>query len=599
MKKLLLILLVCINVNAFAQVFSYQGSLPALIPDNNTTVDFAVPVTGLPAQINSSYGLMQVCISITHPWVSDLKISLTSPDGNTIILSLHNGGSGQNYSATCFRMDAATNVGSANAPFQGNFLPDQSVNYLNNNQNPNGIWNLSVIDVFPTSAGSLNSAAIQFSNNPPPDPTSTLLCTTTNATGCVCKNPTLNDCDLVPDLVVSHHIIRDTWMESPGHVELSNAVIDIGSGPLEIKPTAQCYCDTLPVPCTTTSCPDGSPPKERVNQRIYHKNANGMMTYNDTPAGNQSFHPTHGHVHAEEFCEFSLRVATGNPDPTTWPYVGTCLKQGYCLINMGDCNSVDSICMSNGTVITNSMLPNLDMGTVTGCGPMGQGIFVGNYDIYSSGFGQVINVPNICNGLYYIVAIIDPFNHFIEEDETNNWAAVPVMLTQQPGTALNASFTYQQQGMSVAFFNFTVGVTRTWDFGDGTVVTAPYPVHLYTAPGTYNVQLTVFNGTCASTSVQQVIVIPTGISSNQSGIFDLNVFPNPAHKNFTVEYQLVNQSEIKIDVLNVLGEKVIQIANEIKLSGKHHLNLDNLDAGTYFIRLTANDQVLTKRVVKL
>lgn len=601
MKKQLLILLCFLSSTAIAQLqtFSYSGSLPAAIPDNNTEVSFPVNVTGLPSQINSSYGLMQVCISITHSWDSDLKISLTSPGGTEIILSLHNGGAGANYSATCFRMDAPVAIGSANAPFQGNFIPDQSINYVNNNQNPNGTWTLKVIDVFPSSAGMLNSFAMQFSSNPPPDPSSSVVCTTTNATGCTCKNPALNDCDLLPDLVVSYVVIRDGWNETPGHVDLPNAVIDIGSGPVEMKPTGQCFCDTVSVPCTVSMCPNGSPPKERVNQRIYHKNSNGLMTYYDSPAGTQSFHPAHNHVHAEEFCEFSLRVSNGNPDATTWPLVGTCLKQGYCMINMGDCNSMDSICMSNGTVITNSMLPNLDLGTVTGCSSAGQGIFVGNYDIYSSGFGQVIDVPNICNGTYYIVTIIDPYGHFIEEDETNNWVAVPVTLTMQPGAPLNASFTYLPYAMQVAFFNYTVGVTRTWDFGDGTVLTAPYPVHTYAGPGTYIVTLTVFNGTCASTSAQTIVISPTGINEGQSGLFDLKIYPNPSNENFNLEYQLVNQSEVTIDVLNILGEKIKTVSEGAQLSGKHIFELNELSAGTYFVRLAANDKVMMQRLVKL
>lgn len=600
MKKLLLILLVAVSFNVSAQSFSYQGTTPAIIPDNNTDINFAIPVSGLPGQANTSFGLSQICIDISHTWVSDLKISLASPDGNNIILSLHNGGAGSNYSGTCFRMDATQLLTSAFAPFPGNYIPDQSLNYLNNNQNPNGTWTLSIIDVFPTTQGTLNSVTISFTPNPPPDPAATLVCTTTNASGCFCKDTSLTNCDLLPDLIVSHVVIRDGWGESPGVLDLPNSIIDIGAGPVEMKPTGNCFCDTIPVPCTTSICPDGSQPKERVNQRIYHKNPNGQMTFWDRPAGNQSYHPAHGHVHAEEFCEFSLRVATANPDATTWPIIGQSLKQSYCMINMGTCNSIDSLCMSHGQVITDNMLPNLNLGTVTGCGSQGQGLFVGRYDTYSAGFGQYITVPNICNGTYYIVCIIDPFDHFLEEDETNNWVAVPVTLTQQPGAPLNASFTYSLQGLTAAFFNFATGVTRTWDFGDGSpLVTAPFPQHTFPGPGTYQVQLTVFNGTCASTSVQTITILPTSITDAPSGIFEASVYPNPSSQNFNLEYQLVSPSDVTIEILNTVGEKIKLVYDGQQLSGKHILEVKDLASGIYFVRINTNDKVIVLKLMKL
>lgn len=598
MKKFTLIVFVCICSYAYPQTFSTIATLPAAIPDNNTAVDFPIIVSGLPATINSTFGLYQSCLSITHTWSSDLKISLISPAGDTIVLSNHNGGSGINYPATCFVMNAAQSVGTAFPPFQGNYVPDQSLNYFNNSQNPNGIWKLSVIDEFPTTAGTLNGVSITFSQNPPPDPAGSP-CTTTNASGCMCKNSALSDCDLLPDLINSLVVIRDGWNETLGHVNLPNAVINIGSGPIEMKPTGLCYCDSVSVPCTVTQCPDGSAPKERVNQRIYHKNSNGLMTYTDRPAGNQSFHAAHNHVHAEDFFEFSLRSPTANPDPFTWPIVGEGIKSGYCMINMGTCDSQDSICMSNGQLIHDSMIPNLNLGTVTGCSSQGQGIFVGHMDIYGSGFGQSISVPGICNGNYYIVAKMDPFDHFAEEDENNNWVAVPITLTQQAGSPLDASFVYQTQSLMVAFFNFTNGVTRTWDFGDGTVLTDPYPVHTYALPGTYTVTLTVFDGGCATTSQQVVVVTALGVNEISSGLYGFSVKPNPSLDNFNLEYQLVNPAEVMIDVLNMTGQKIKEVNNGVQLSGKHVLELNDLARGIYLVRLTTPDKVMTTRIVKL
>ena len=589
-------LILTFQVNA--QVFNYSGSIPAAIPNTNSIIDFPITVTGLSPQIDMTFGLTEVCLSITHPQPSDLKISLTSPDGNNIVLSLHNGNGGSDFSGTCLKMNAAFTLLNNVAPFMGDFRPDQSLNFLNNGQDPNGTWTLSIIDEFPFYSGTLDNVSIGFGNNPTPDPlASPFICSTTNSSGCVCKNTATTDCDLLPDLVCSYIIVRNGAYESVGNVDFPNAVINIGSGPVEMKPTGSCYCDTTPVVCTTILCPNGNPPKEQINQRIYHKN-NGVMTYYDRPAGFQSYHPSHNHVHVQDFTQFSLRIKTANPDPRQWPFITQSVKQGYCLINMGDCDSQDSVCMSNGQVITNSMIPNYNLGTVTGCGPQGQGIFVGRFDLYGSGSGQEIIAPGICNGDYYIVAVIDPFNNFLEEDETNNVIAVPVHLTQQQNGFLNAWFTYQTSGLSAIFINNTTNVSRTWDFGDGVLSDDPYPMHQYAQPGIYTVKLTVYNNSCAMFTTQNVTVGTVGLQQHKTGLSDINLMPNPSKDRFTLEYQLANPSTITVNIVNLLGEKIKQF-KEDALPGKHSMQLIDLQKGTYFITVRSDDSFVVKRAVKL
>lgn len=603
MKKLItpIILLISLSVS-MAQTFTYTGS-PIPIPDNNTNVATPLSIAGVtPTYMSTTYGLKEVVVNIIHPWDSDLKISLRSPSGTIVILSLHNGGSGSNYTNTHLKMDGVNGpIVNAAAPFTGVFIPDQSINIFNTSLQPaNGIWNLDVIDEFPTEAGTLISYSLVFGTNPPPDPAG-MICSTTNASGCVCRLGG-NDCDLLPDLICSYNVIRDGWNEQTGSVDFPNAIINIGAGPLEMKPTGSCFCDSIPVACTVTICPNGMAPKERVNQRVYHKNSSGAMTFTDTPAGVQSYHPSHGHVHAEDFFQFSIRVASTNPDPLTWPLLGQSVKTGYCLINMGDCNSQDSICISHGQVLTNADIINYNLGTVTGCGSGGQGVFVGRYDIYSSGFGQTINIPNVCNGNYYLVVNVDPFNNFEEEDETNNVVAVPITLNSQAGAPLNSSFLYSSNNTyTYAFFNYTPGVTSyTWDFGDGTaLVSGNFPQHTFTAPGQYNVTLTIFNGTCSSTTTQVIYISPVSIADNNSGINSIQISPNPSKNNFTLEYSLVNASPVTVQVMNVMGQQIQTLYEGSSLAGKYSFDVNGLSKGTYYIKLTANDKTFVKKIVRL
>jgi len=79
--------------------FSNTNDFP--IPDANTTgVTSNISVTGLGASAFPS----SVCLNINHTWINDVDISLRCPDGTIIDLSSDNGGSGDNYSNTCFNL---------------------------------------------------------------------------------------------------------------------------------------------------------------------------------------------------------------------------------------------------------------------------------------------------------------------------------------------------------------------------------------------------------------------------------------------------------------------------------------------------------------
>ncbi len=60
--------------------------------------EFAVEVKGLPKVTNSSFGLEGVMLNIHHKRVSDLKITLQSPDGTSIWLTNRNGQDGGDHS---------------------------------------------------------------------------------------------------------------------------------------------------------------------------------------------------------------------------------------------------------------------------------------------------------------------------------------------------------------------------------------------------------------------------------------------------------------------------------------------------------------------
>lgn len=278
-------------------------------------------------------------------------------------------------------------------------------------------------------------------------------CSTTNATSCVCKDGTTN-CDLLPDIHVARPPLlvngSSGYIEYPqtcspscsgndGRLRLSVSTPNIGHGPLEVRalPTAICGTDTFYNVPSNFTCPNGQPLRQLVVQRVYHKTGN-TMSYTDRFAGSMTYHPTHAHMHVDDWGIYTLRTATSDPNPLNWPVVGTGSKLAFCLMDYGSCSTYNGHCVdSANNVLTNGNFPNYGLGGGSyGCSPSVQGISSGYTDIYYQSLdGMWINLPpGLCNGSYWIVVQLDPYNYFLESNENNNVLAVPVTLTQQGGT---------------------------------------------------------------------------------------------------------------------------------------------------------------------
>ncbi len=606
MRRIIVGAIIALFAFTSGQAQTFTNTTGGLIPDNNTEVCFPVIVSGLPIVMDTTFGVLRCCINITHTYTGDLKIKLKSPTGIVVMLSSNNGGGGNDYAGTCFRMDSVISpIGQGTAPFIGNYLPDQSINDFNTGADPNGTWQLCIIDEVPADIGTLDSFSIVFGNNPPPNPPGPVgPCTTSNGTGCLCPDGTQN-CDLLPDMTASALIIQNEHTEHVGYMTLSNATPNIGWGPMEIWGTNACACDTTVVPCTTTLCPNGQAPKQLINQRVYHKNGSAISYY-DRPAGTMSYHPSHSHTHVDNWAHFSLRIPTSNPDARTWPIIGTGSKVSFCLINLGNCTSDYGYCLDSiGNIITMADIPNSPMGSVSGCG-VSQGIYVGNLDIYGQGLpGMQINFPGVCNGQYYIVSITDPDDNFLESNENNNWVAVPVTLTQQPGAPINSAFTYSSFANSFVFAPDTTGtLTYLWDFGDGFTSNMDTAYHVYNQPGVYNVTLQVSNGSCSSLSAQTVHVFSTQISEQlPSGIKEIKCFPNPFNDKATISFSLDNKAMVKVEVYNSMGQKITTLTDHMLNPGTHEFLFDGgsgkIQSGVYYVRVFTADRAETVRLISI
>jgi hypothetical protein len=89
-----------------------------------------------------------------------------------------------------------------------------------------------------------------------------------------------------------------------------------------------------------------------------------------------------------------------------------------------------------------------------------------------------------------------------------------------------------------------------------------------------------------------------------SGVYDLDakfgfsVYPNPSNGLAQINYSLVEAGRTTLEVTNTLGQKVVSEDFGVQTSGSNRANLDlsSENAGVYFVTLTSNNNVITKKV---
>ena len=104
---------------------------------------------------------INVTVDISHTYVSDLTLTLTSPNGTSVELTSANGAPGaDNYTNTVFDQEATDAITAAVAPFTGTFVPEGDLSTLYGEMSA-GDWTLTVADGFNLDGGSVNEFSLE------------------------------------------------------------------------------------------------------------------------------------------------------------------------------------------------------------------------------------------------------------------------------------------------------------------------------------------------------------------------------------------------------------------------------------------------------
>lgn len=128
---------------------------PQTTSPTSTNVPLRIPPTGsegvtistltVPASFTGTIRDLDVKLSLTHTFDSDLAVTLISPGGMRITLFEYVGDSGDNFTNTLLDDEAAAVITDQSAPFTGSFRPESPLSALDGTPAA-GIWKLEISD---------------------------------------------------------------------------------------------------------------------------------------------------------------------------------------------------------------------------------------------------------------------------------------------------------------------------------------------------------------------------------------------------------------------------------------------------------------------
>jgi len=81
---------------------------------------------------------------------------------------------------------------------------------------------------------------------------------------------------------------------------------------------------------------------------------------------------------------------------------------------------------------------------------------------------------------------------------------------------------------------------------------------------------------------------------------DVLIYPNPSNGDFYINYKVQKKGNVSIYLVSIDGKTIINLLSENKEQGEYSLQLNfNLEAGSYFIKIETNNNLITKPIIIL
>ncbi|MCP4631288.1 MAG: T9SS type A sorting domain-containing protein [candidate division Zixibacteria bacterium] len=206
-------------------------------------------------------------------------------------------------------------------------------------------------------------------------------------------------------------------------------------------------------------------------------------------------------------------------------------------------------------------------------------------------------------------------------DPENNRLIIVGFQANSPLVAVNLSDTSVTRLMNTSIGQF-IGISR---HVDGNYYISSWRTGaVYFVDGSFNYPPELFSGSHSQPTglycdaLNNVLAVPnfgsnsldllplnnTAIDDTQKGEDSLkprilSSCPNPFNSRSKIKYSLNTQSEIKLSIYNLLGQKIATLVDEIQEPGEYivDLNAENMSSGTYFYRITSDYGIESKKIL--
>ncbi len=184
--------------------------------------------------------------------------------------------------------------------------------------------------------------------------------------------------------------------------------------------------------------------------------------------------------------------------------------------------------------------------------------------------------------------------HYLEFFGLNTTGPFPFFHATQTTVCRNKSLGFTDD----SFDNI---ISRSWEFEGGTPATSNEvnPSVVYTQAGTFDVKLTVSDGTNSRSVLKKNFITVencTGIGeSPASSLF--RVFPNPATDKVSIVFDQKIRGNCKIILFDLAGSRMKEIRLVIPSDNRFIIDLSGYAKGMYFLRVQAGESVSTQKVI--
>jgi fimbrial isopeptide formation D2 family protein len=89
-----------------------------------------------------------------------------------------------------------------------------------------------------------------------------------------------------------------------------------------------------------------------------------------------------------------------------------------------------------------------------------------------------------------------------------------------------------------------------------------------------------------------------GIKEIASNYTSISVYPNPVSNNLTINYNLSASSNVSINVFDMLGSRIAEIANDRESSGQHSIpwNASTVPQGIYLLQFMVDNKIINQKI---